>query len=178
MDRRQNRTRKAIFQAVAKLLPQKHFERITVQEIIDEADIGRSTFYAHFETKDELLHSLCDFFFDKIRTQAQAEPLVGDKSFLEIVLIQVLTQGKKYRAIMQGMYASEAGGVCEGYVREELRELFQDYVTDVDPEVPESFAMGHLADGFGAVLRRWIQEECPEEPEEIVKYYLKLTRIQ
>lgn len=63
MDRRQRKTREAIFKAFIDLLSYKDFEQITVGEIIEQADVGRSTFYAHFETKDYLLRDLCDELF-------------------------------------------------------------------------------------------------------------------
>lgn len=59
MDRRQNKTRKAIFAAFEEVISEKRYEQITVQDIIDRADIGRTTFYAHFETKDSVLEAIC-----------------------------------------------------------------------------------------------------------------------
>ena len=58
-DRRITKTRKAIYAAFLQLLNQKDYESITVQEIIDLADVGRSTFYSHYESKELLLDELC-----------------------------------------------------------------------------------------------------------------------
>ena len=63
MDRRQRKTREAIFSAFTELLSKKDFNQITVGEIIERADIGRATFYSHFETKDFLLKEFCEELF-------------------------------------------------------------------------------------------------------------------
>ena len=59
MDRRQRKTRQAIYAAFEELMAEQHYSEVTVAQVIKRADIGRSTFYAHFETKDELLNQMC-----------------------------------------------------------------------------------------------------------------------
>ena len=54
VDRRIRRTQKSLHEALISLVLEKSYDSITVQEILDRADIGRSTFYAHFDGKDKL----------------------------------------------------------------------------------------------------------------------------
>ena len=70
-DRRITKTRKAIYSAFLQLLNQKGYETITVQEIIDLADVGRSTFYSHYESKELLLDELCQKLFHHLFERAQ-----------------------------------------------------------------------------------------------------------
>src|SRR6266567_9635349 len=56
-DRRVQRTRRLLHKALMSLILEKKYESITVQEILDRADVGRSTFYMHFQDKDQLLFS-------------------------------------------------------------------------------------------------------------------------
>ena len=66
MDRRQRKTREAIYRAFTALLKKEPYAKITVQQIIDLADVGRTTFYTHFETKDALLESFCAEIFEHV----------------------------------------------------------------------------------------------------------------
>jgi len=54
-DRRTLKTKRALAAAFKDLLLEKGYDAITIQDIIDRADVGRSTFYAHYEGKEQLL---------------------------------------------------------------------------------------------------------------------------
>ena len=57
-DRRVGKTRKALKEALTDLILEKSYEAVTVQDVIDRADVGRSTFYAHFTDKHDLLMAI------------------------------------------------------------------------------------------------------------------------
>lgn len=59
-DRRVQKTRKLLQDALIELVAEKGYESVSIREILDQANIGRSTFYAHFQDKDQLLHSILD----------------------------------------------------------------------------------------------------------------------
>ena len=55
MDKRKERTRRAIQQAFVELIAERGFSDVTVQDILDRTGVGRATFYAHFHGKEDLL---------------------------------------------------------------------------------------------------------------------------
>jgi len=76
-DARVRRTRDALGDALVALMQEKPFETITVQDVLDRAQVSRSTFYSHYSDKDDLLMSDAEEFFESI---SMALSVHGDKS--------------------------------------------------------------------------------------------------
>src|SRR4026209_397202 len=76
-DARVRRTRDALGDALVALMQEKPFDTITVQDVLDRADVSRSTFYTHYSDKDDLLMSDAEEFFVALSMGLSAH---GDKS--------------------------------------------------------------------------------------------------
>jgi len=176
MDRRQKKTREAIFRAFSKLLEKKRYENITVQEIIDEADIGRSTFYAHFETKDELLHSMCRDIFEHVfceQLPKEADHDYSDgKNNLELKLGHIMYHLREHKLDLKGILSSESGEIFMKYFREYLNDLFVRYHSDFKVDVPDEFLLNHLITSFCEVVKWWITGSKEYSPEEVAGFYI------
>ena len=190
MDRRQKKTREAIFRAFERLLERGNYDSITVQEIIDEADIGRSTFYAHFETRDALLQALCTDIFDHVFSPELTKEATHDFSAsspgLEPHLTHILYHLQEKRPMLQGLLAEETGGLFMKYFRQYLSEMFAGYLSagSGSPAAPckpiacpEDFLLHHAVTAFAETVRWWL---CGEErhsaytPEEVAGFYLSV----
>ena len=63
-DRRSHRTKRSLSEALVDLIKEKRFDEITVQNVIDRAEVGRSTFYSHFRDKEDLFQQDWERFLD------------------------------------------------------------------------------------------------------------------
>ena len=178
MDRRQRKTREAIFQAFGSLLEKKRFENITVQEIIEEANIGRSTFYAHFETKDALLFSMCTDIFHHVFTEElpeESDAAIGSKS-LELKLGHVLYHLRENRLNLKGLLSSESGELFMRYFKEQLQDLFRRYLHTFQIPVPTDFLLHYLVGGFAETVYWWVRKDMLPPPEAVAGYYLSMLQ--
>jgi AcrR family transcriptional regulator len=73
-DRRVKRTKKLLQDAMVELILENGYSKVSVQDIVDRADVGRTTFYAHFQDKEDLLMSGFELLHREIVDAIHAEP--------------------------------------------------------------------------------------------------------
>ena len=182
MDRRQQKTRDAIFTAFENLLAEKNYSRISVQEIIDKANVGRTTFYAHFETKDSLLQELCNDLFDHVfstnpNIETSHDFSLGSGSSKKIVThILYHLQDSKKNIIR--LFQGESKDIFIAYFRRYLDEMIVKYIlkgiTKTNSEVPDSFLKNHISSSFVNMIEWWISNGMKESPETLCNYFFSV----
>ena len=179
MDRRQLKTRQAIFSAFTKLLETKRYEKITVQEILDEANIGRSTFYAHFETKDELLKTVCRELFGHIINSAMDNTHThGLYSVNEVppsVFCHLLQHLQENDNNILGLLSCESSEIFLRYFKDSLNELIQTQFVDQNyrkhQNLPQDFLINHISGSFVEMVLWWLKDRHKHTPEELDCYF-------
>lgn len=182
MERRQKKTREAIFQAFTTLLSQKNYNRISVQEIIDEADVGRTTFYAHFETKDYLLKDLCEELFGHIIDTAMGLPhghyhySCGSKT--DSVFLHLLRHLQENDRNILELLSSQNNEIFLRYFKDNLKKLIQIQYADTGllkySALPEDYLINHISSSFVETANWWISRNMKETPEQIAEYFLSV----
>ncbi len=175
MDRRQMKTRKAIFRAFRSLLEKKRYDHITVGDIIEEADVGRSTFYSHFETKDMLLEAMCSEIFHHVFENDPC-PWADKGDRLEVKLAHTLWHIKESRSDLTGVLLSDGGELFMGYFKKHLHTLFEEHLSEFPTDVPKDFLLNHLASSVSEAVKWWVAHKFEESPEELAEYILKTLK--
>ena len=179
MDRRQQKTRTAIFAAFSALLAAKSYSKITVQEIIDTANVGRTTFYAHFEAKDDLLKALCEELFGHIISSAvdctHTHGLYSDGNAPESVFCHLLQHLQENENNILELLSCESSELFLRYFKSYLEQLFADRLPEISPLVPKDFILNHYVSSFAEAVQWWAKRNMELSPEQVVGYYMALT---
>ncbi|MBE7029740.1 MAG: TetR/AcrR family transcriptional regulator [Ruminococcaceae bacterium] len=177
MDRRKRKTREAIFKSFIELLEEEEFNQITVEKIITRADIGRATFYAHFETKDFLLKELLRELFDHIFETQKGENShshIFDCDAPDSVFLHLFTHLSNNDNNIRKLLSCRNNELFLGYFKQNLLKLAQNQISlfNKPKELPHSFMINHIASVFTETVRWWIEGNMKESPETITKYFL------
>ncbi len=166
-DRRIQRTRQSLQSALGELITEKGYEKVTVQDVIDRANVGRSTFYAHFESLDQLLLS----GFEPLR--AQFEDFLSGAEFdhespwaLSLTMFQQVQKQK-------GGYITltHVQKFLYGYLLDHLRSSLPKRNKNIPPELLAHY----VASSFIALMTWWIDNDYPLSAEKMTEYFRQLV---
>lgn len=179
MDRRQKKTREAIFRAFRLLLEKKSYHHITVQEILDTADISRSTFYAHFETKDDLLKAICHELFGHITESAMdrthTQGLYSDGEAPQSVFCHLLQHLQEDRDHILRLLSCENSEIFLRCFKDSLNDLIQSLLVShsrrQNQDLPADFLVNHISGSFVEMVLWWLKGGQKQTPEELDRYF-------
>jgi len=199
------KTRKLLQDALVELVAEKGYELVSIQEILDKANVGRSTFYAHFQDKDQLLHSILDHLdelfeqhkiqlVDATKNIANAEKADRTSGFSPTLsLFQFVGQNHRFFKVMLGNqgYGIFAKRVYD-YVFAHVHGIFTEPThTNAFVHLHEPFEMLRSREKYSSLeseiaahyfvsalmgmLVWWVERDMPCAAEEIDKLFRELA---
>ena len=158
------------------LLSEKQYDAITVQDILDRANIGRSTFYAHYYDKEDVLASITEQMLDLFsqnmqQTEAGPELLPG---------LELFRHAKQMHKQLHILLKGQSGEVLFKTVQTLLsKKIEQNLVSALSEKrsssVPLEVVSQYLAGAFLNLLKWWLEAEMPYSPERMDEVFKQLA---
>ncbi len=174
-DRRVQRTRRMLLDALLELILEKGYEAVTVQDVIDRADVGRSTFYAHFQDKEHLLLSGSEKMqtaFEEFRSHSSRGKPRWDFS------LALFRHAEEQRRVFKAMLGKQVGDVVVGRIRESLTlyltEHFQAFGTRKKGTVPLNVVVPYCVSAFLGLLTWWLDNDITFTADQMNGYFQAL----
>lgn len=169
-DRRSQRTQNSLHEALMLLMQEKRYDDITVQDIIDRANVGRSTFYAHYQDKEDLMTSGLMRLM-QILSEMAAEPSVTGEERL-LPTRELFEHVQENQNLFRGMVR---GRGLELFFEKGQEFWIQKITTDLQarlpkgkqPTVPIPIISQFVAGTFVTILRWWLDNKMPYSPKEM-----------
>ena len=166
-DRRILRTRDALGDALVALMHEKSFEQITVQDVLDRAGVGRSTFYVHYRDKNDLFLSDIEDFLEHAsnalkRQHASPKRLLPVEEFFT----HIREMREFHAALVRSGKLNDVWALARGFFARSIRERLQMAGIEIEPTRLSAQAYV-LAGSFFSLLDWWIDQGMKPDPEDM-----------
>jgi AcrR family transcriptional regulator len=173
MDRRVRRTRTEIGDAFVGLIIERGYDRVTVQDILDRADVGRSTFYAHFRDKEALLISC----FDEVRDELAAA-LASRPPESPLPASAVFEHAYRHRQVYRAMCGRPGGTIVQRHLHTMIATALRTHLAPANGSgVPVEAAAEFYASALLGLLTWWVGQDFPTSPKHIARLYGQLALV-
>jgi AcrR family transcriptional regulator len=167
MDRRIARTRNALGDALVALIQEKKFEDITVQEVLDRAGVGRSTFYVHYHDKEDLFVSDVEDFFAMFSTVLKRHG-ASPKRLAPVAEFCAHIQDVRefYMALRKSEKLNDVRALGRGFFARSIEERLR--TAGVENNATRRMAKAHaLAGSMFSLIDWWVDTGMKVEPMEV-----------
>ncbi len=176
VDRRTLKTQRAIRYALAELLQKKELRKITVQEIVDKAEISRVTFYKYYLDIYDLYDKLeNEMLLNMGLIVLQLADKTTDEFFKE--LISYIYDN---RVIFGMIFSQNVTGRLKDKLSRLIEGTFQKiYSEKLDIAIDDKelvYVCCYRSNGFLAIIQRWVQNDCKEPCESLIEPICELDR--
>lgn len=171
-DRRIRRTRRQLKDSFFSLILEKGYDAVTIEEITERADLGRTTFYLHYKDKEDLLKESIGAISSELLSQISHTPPIL------LIFQHAAENADLYRIILRGEGAYRA----TAWLREIISNAAQDFLfmkktqenLEVRPNVPIDVFSNYFAGSLLGILTWWLESEMPYPPEEMAEMFRTL----
>ena len=173
-DRRIQKTRKALSTALINLMRVKSYEAIAIQEILDRADIGRSTFYTHFRDKHELLVAGLQGLEEFLRDAQASASATSTHSYEKVIgfSLAMFEHAHEHKDVFRSLVGGHGWTIVSRNMEDILVRLMKKaarplYNKNAASGIPFDLFIDFLGATFMAVITWWHQYKNPLAPKQI-----------
>lgn len=178
-DRRIQRTRTLLHEALLDLIIEKGYEPITIQNIIDRANIGRSTFYTHFVDKEDLLKSIINQLFEFLYDQGDRNNETLCKGAFRFRFSYAFLQHVQgHRLLYKATVGKQSGAVVIHHMKHMLANLATkelEVLLSMQKTLPVEVVIEFLVNSLLTLINWWMNNEMPCSAKEVDQMFHDLT---
>jgi AcrR family transcriptional regulator len=171
-DRRVRRTRQLLIDALLALVVERGYEGLTVQDVLDRADVGRSTFYAHFRDKDDLLQAA----FARLRAVLEGHTRGQGAASLSDISLALFCHTADHRPLYRAMVGRPSGALMLRVAHEQLSDVVRPHLDQAAGRlsVPPDVAAQYYVSALFGLLTWWLDADLPYTPAEMDAMFRRL----
>ena len=181
-DRRIQRTRQALHKAMISLVLERGYEGVTIKDVVNRANVGRSTFYAHYPSKEDLLTSeIEDLRATLVAEQRAALARHGGVSARSLGFSRALFEhAQVYREVYHVLVGERGASIIIARMRVLFKQLVQEELSELLPrsapnDVPQSALIQFVVGGLMSILTWWLEGESNLKAAQVDAIFRRLT---